>query len=192
MTEFSCVPIVSIQRDGDGTLVERHLSWAVLVDTDAVQVPGPVDWLRDPDITFEVLLASRRQNGSGVVERIRPSRVTIFKVDGAPDDDASAVISLDRPSRHRPSGSLFDPVNFAAALAADTIIWQALEALGSIDPQVRLLPLDAVLAPVAEWERTRREQMVRDQIGSPDDIARGLCCAWGACKRCMTCGDPWW
>src|SRR4051794_36275965 len=106
MPGVPCQPVVSIQRDGAGTAVDRHLSWGVLVDADAVLVPGPLDWLRESKITFEVLLASARRAGPGVVERIRPRRAEVAGVETAPDLGAG-LIWLDRPSRHRPSAASF-------------------------------------------------------------------------------------
>ena len=38
---IECQPVVSIQRIAAGDAVMRHLSWGVLVDDDAVIVPGP-------------------------------------------------------------------------------------------------------------------------------------------------------
>jgi hypothetical protein len=191
MAGSSCPGIVSIQRDGHGSALDRHLSWGVLVDTDAVLVPGPVDWLSDPDVTFEVLLASGGRAGPRHVERIRPTRARIVGVED-PGAVPGAVIWMERPAKDRPAVLDFDTALVTAALSREPDLWTALESAGVVDRRVRTMPLDTALTPVVAYERRVREAMVRTNLQPPGSTAGFLCCWFMRCLYCDTCGDPWW
>jgi hypothetical protein len=186
-----CVGVVSIQRDGAGDAVDRHLSWGMLVDADAVIVPAPLDWLRDPDVTFQVLIASARRTGPGLVERIQVRSATTIGLAAQPDG-AAAMLRLAQPSAHRPFAEGFDSAAIEAALGADPDVWTALEITGVLPADVRTFPVSEVLGPVSIWERDRRENLVRDRIDTPGGVIGILCCWIIRCNRCETCAGPWW
>jgi hypothetical protein len=168
------------------------LSWGVLVDIDAVLVPGPLDWLHDPEITFEVLVASARREGPGIVERIRVASAQTLGLTERPDG-AVAMLRLAHESAHRPYAESFDEAAIEAALTGDPDVWAALEGTGVLPRDVRTLPVDDVLGPVATWERQIREGLTRDRSADDPSHAVGLLCCWiFRCNRCGTCPDQWW
>lgn len=190
---IECQPVVSIQQDVEGDAVARHLCWGVLVDDDVVVVPGPLGWLRDTSVVLEVLLASARRSGPGVVERIRLRHAEISGLRSVADD-AAAILRLASPSRHRPFPSRCDRDELAARLTENPNVWTALEDVGAVPKGVPDLPVSAVLGPVARWERQRREQLVRDGlVAKPVDVASSWCCAaFPICCRHIQCVGPWW
>ncbi|MDQ3276335.1 MAG: hypothetical protein M3Q39_15250 [Actinomycetota bacterium] len=161
------------------------------MDNDAVAVPGPLDWLRDPDVTFEVLIASKRNQGPGVVERIRVRAAEVFGLESNPDGSV-ALLRLERPSEHRPNAEILDTDKAEAALAANPDLWMVLEETGGLPAGIRELPVDAVLGPIVEWERERRAKLVRVRLGNPSDTVALRCCFWSGCQRCRKCPGNWW
>lgn len=191
MPTKACQAVVSIQRFGLGDAIERHLSWAVQIDVDCVLVPGPLDWLRDPEVDFEVLLASGTRSGPTLVERIRPVRAQIVAAQGAPDG-AVAAIWLERASVNRPVVHELVDAAFVAAVETEPDLWRAFESTGVIDAGMLRLPVDVVLAPVVVWERARRSRLVRrDLVLAPHEMPAIFCCWLMACWRCHDCGS-WW
>jgi hypothetical protein len=186
--DWSCPGVVSIQRIAAGDAVDRHLSWALLVTNDLVVAPAPLDWLRDPKVDFEVLVASARHKGPGVVERIRVRRADIVGLDGAPSG-AAAILQLEHRSRHRPHTAEFVRDEFEAVLAEEADVWQALATVGAVPRDLLDQEVLPVLGPVASWERARRANSVHERLSSPPELAATWCCLD---KCCAACVGRWW
>jgi hypothetical protein len=190
---MGCEPVVTIQRRSAADLIEGHLSWGVLIDRDRVLVPAPLDWLQDPDIDFEVLLASARQGGRGLVERIAVTRADVRGVkDG--EEQAFAILTLAYESRHTAvRGTAYDPETLTSRLADSPDVWTALEEVGEVPPGVRDYPVAQVLEPVMRWEAIKRREIVRYRLEpSPDDASLNWCCLFHICTRCHECPGHWW
>jgi hypothetical protein len=187
-----CEPMVSIQRLTAGDLVTGHLAWGVLIDSDLVVVPGPLDWLLDPTVQFDVLLASGRRNGPGVVERLKADQAEVVGLQANPDG-AAAVLRLASPSIHKPSrGGAFDAQELGARLAAASSVWEALESVGEVPTGLLDLPVDRVLGPVNEWELIRRRDLVGINLSPTfDEAGIKWCCIFRRCP-CDLCAGPWW
>lgn len=186
--DWSCPGVVSIQRIAAGDAVDRHLSWAVLVTNDLVVAPAPLDWLRDPEVDFEVLVASARHEGAGVVERIRVRRADIVGLDKAPSG-AAAILQLEHRSRHRPDVGGFERDEFKAVLAEEVDIWQALATVGAVPRDLLDQEVRPVLGPVASWERARRANSVHERLYSRSELVGRWCCPF---KCCADCVGRWW
>lgn len=185
--DWSCPGVVSIQRIAAGDAVDRHLSWAVLVTNDLVVAPAPLDWLRDPEVDFEVLVASARRAGPGVVERIRVRRADVVGLDGAPGG-AAAILRLEHRSRHRPHAGEFERDEFEAVLAGETgevDIWRALVAVGAVPGDLLDREVLPVLGAVASWERARRAGSVHERLSSPRELTGSWCCVFKCCDDCV-------
>lgn len=186
--------VVSVQRVTAVNAVEGHLAWGVLFDRDRVAVPGPLAWLHDVTVRFEVLLASARRDGRGAVERIAVDRAEVF---GLRDyvEGAVAVLQLTRPAQHGDSRiGVVEEEAFAARVAEHHDIWRALEESGAVSPELRERRRQ-VLEQVVSWEEIARRDLVRDRLStSPGDVSvSGFCCLIRACPPpCAGCGDPWW
>jgi len=186
-------PVVSVQRVAAGDAVARHLAWGALVDADVVVAPTPAAWLLDPEVTFEVLLASSRRTGPGVTERLPVRQAALAGLQGSPDG-AIAVLRLAHPSAHRPFTGAGDVDDLARRLAEAEDVWAALEEAGAVPRGVRNLPVEAVLGPVAAWEREHRARLVRNAlVETPGQLAYSLCC-WllPVCCRGLESPGPWW
>jgi hypothetical protein len=187
-----CEPVVSIQRLTAADTITGHLAWGVLMDSDLVLTPGPLDWLRDPTVQFEVLLASARRNGPGVVERIKAEQAEVFGLQANPDG-AVAVLRLAQPSQHKPfRGAAYDAREFGERLAGAPSVWEALETVGDVPGGLLDLPVDRVLGPVNEWELIRRRDLVRINLSpTPDEVGIKWCCIFRRCP-CDLCQGRWW
>ncbi|WP_212993186.1 hypothetical protein [Actinoplanes auranticolor] len=175
-----------------GDAVDRHIVFGELVDADAVVVPGPLDWLRDPAIDFEVLIASSRRGGPGHVERVRVRQAEVIGVDSGPEG-ACAVLRLERAAAHRPyAGGRFDGDRLRTELEGYPDVWRGLCAIGAVRTELTDLDKDRVLRPVADWEAARRAALVRERLVSPAEVAQLKCCIFVICWWCQECRGDWW
>lgn len=184
-----CAGVVSVQRVSAANAVDGHLSWGALIDSNAVIAPAGGEWLTDPGVEFEVLLASARERGPGYVERIRVKRANVVAVTSA--EPSLLNLKLIDHARHRPSVGTFDKDVFLSRLRENPDIWQAL-----VD--MRVIPVDpsdydeeVVLGPVVEWERSRRIDLVREKLIDPRDVTGFTCCPI-VCFWCEPCPRRWW
>jgi hypothetical protein len=161
------------------------------VDDDAVIVPGPLDWLRNPDVTFEVLIASARNGGPGLIERIRVRAAEIIGLAAHPDGSIG-MLRLERPSKHRPYAETFDMDALEQELGAQPDIWAALQVTGNVPPGIQGRDVSAVLGPLVNWERQEREELVNERLGDPQGSVRVICCVFVSCSRCFICSGEWW
>jgi len=156
-----------------------------------VLAPGPLDWLRDPAVGFEVLLASAVDADTGAVERLGVSRVEIFGRRTGPGGEI-AVLHLESPSRHRPYTGQVDDAALARAVRHSGDVWGALVEHGAL-PDIRDREPAIVLARVADWERAARERLVVDRT---DDELPPLppifCCFFHFCRKCFSDQGTWW
>jgi len=183
-----CEPVVSVQRTGVSDAVEGHIAWGALMSQDLVAVPGPLDWLRDDSLLFEVLVASARQDEPGFVERIRPEKVTILGVTDRPEA-AAAVFRLTHPTRHQPAVKSFHRRDFEAVLASDPDVWTALEAVRAVPAGIQDFPRDQILGPVRDWEAVLRRDLVRDHSrGTVGELGSLWCSFVPWCD----CPGRWW
>lgn len=183
-----CEPVVSIQRVGAADAVDGHLSWGVLVEPDLVVAPGPLDWVRDDAVSWEVLLASANSgNRPGFVERIRLERVEVLGFDAHPEG-AAAALRLTQPSRHRPVGAAFDSEAFRDGLAGSPDVWAALEGCRAVPPGIRDRVPAQILPVVDAWEDTLRRRLVRTRgFQDPGAISVQWCKIFKTCD----CSDRW-
>jgi hypothetical protein len=187
---YSCPPVVSVQRIDRGDATKRHLSWGILVDPGVVIAPGPAEWLRDPEVEFEVLIASVSKSGAVAVERIPVRRAEFLGLKSNPSG-AAVQLYLVHPSKHRPYvNDDFDDEALQVALNGGADLWTALEISYGVPKGVRERPVD-VLDPVVRWERERRDSLVRqrlvDDAGGVVDI---ICCIWWVCHSgCKDCPE---
>jgi hypothetical protein len=187
----SCEAVVSIQLATAPDAVSGFLGWGALIDQNRVITSGPLDWLRDPTVRFNVLLASARRGGPGVVERLEVEHAEIVGLSTNPDG-AAAVLHLAQPSAHKHIVSAaISADDIATALRTEPDVWTALEAVGAVPAGLLQLPVDRVLGPVEEWERIKRENLVTSNLSpTPGDAGFHVCCMFFACP--CDCPGPWW
>jgi hypothetical protein len=182
---YPCTPVVSIQRVDAGSARDRHRSWGVLVDADVVVAP-PLDGFADPQVGFEVLLASRPADGSFMIERIAVQRIERYGLN-ANLDLAVLAFRLAVPSRHRAYLGTYDLAAFAAAFAGSPDAWAALVAGGVVPRDVLDRPLDALDPIVAEEQRRRRDGVEDHGYDQVVDLLQGWCCIFHICHNCFLC-----
>jgi hypothetical protein len=180
-------PIVSIQRIDSGSAKERHLSWGVLADCDTVLSP-PFAAIHDPDVDFEVLIASSYLDGSFKIERIAVRRIDLCGLRGHVRL-AVPFFHLAQSSHH--TGRLQEPQDlngFLRTAAATGDAWEMLEKYGVIPTYVRRRRL-SVLDVVVEEERRRRADLVVNRLREMGDVEFWPCCMvhWSCCRL----GIPW-
>lgn len=183
-------PVVSIQRLGTADPVEAHLAWGRLIGNEQVVVSGPFDWLEAVPSGVQVLLASARRHGPGVVERLDVAGIRVLGMQPE-NDGAVALVTLARPSAHAHARLSMDLGEFEAALAVNSNVQEILESMGVLRPEINLLDPSAVLGPVGEWEQVRRNSLVRLSLSSnPGDVGILWCFFWSPWCRDRT--EKWW
>ncbi|TCC51509.1 hypothetical protein E0H73_41060 [Kribbella pittospori] len=182
---------MSIQRREAGSLAEGHLAWGVLAAPDMIIVHGPLGWLHDTGVVFDVLLAGAEPVGPGTVERIEAKQADIVGLGGdAEGAGAIAVITLSHRSRYQPQVASTAPSELRSALEQESNIWNALERLEAVPSGVRDRSPSDVFGPIEEWEINRRHGLiVSTELGGLDEVIL----KW--CRITRTCDCPssqWW
>jgi hypothetical protein len=180
-------PVISLQaRGNDATPWEGHLATGLLVDTNIVMIPAPPGPLLEPGADFEVVLIPESLGGEGFVERIRPTRIDVFRVQAAVDAPLVAFVKLTQPSQYPPLTGRLDGCTLINALRAhDGDVWTTLESLGAISAEVRQGPSEAILRQLPRIEHEQRVRLWRDHVFDLNDpVAWNICWIVPWCDPC--------
>lgn len=178
---FPAPPVVSLQRPGAGTALDRHVSWAVLVAPDIVLAPAPEKELVDLSQRFEVLITSAPRRAQVVAERIVVQHVQVLRPKAAAG--GLAILTLRTASRHFPFVSDADPRDAGPLLDQGLTFWAALEKIGAVPPGTLEQPL-GLLRGAVKVEQAEVDASLRvDEPAAGETEALKLCCViwWRTC-----------
>jgi hypothetical protein len=182
--------VVSLQvRGAEDRPWEGHLAAGLLFDIDVVVAPTPPSSLLDRSIEFEVLIIPMQLRSSDLVERIRPARIDVLRLQGTPDPPIAAIIRLTQPSRHPLMLGSYDECDLRRAFRDHGDMWAALESLEAIPGGLRDGPSQDVLRRVPQIEREQRLALRRDyEIPSFNNWP--WCIFTPRCEPCNPLGPP--
>jgi hypothetical protein len=165
---------------------EGHRSVGLLVEPDVVLVPEMAEDLLNADRDFEVLVIPLPLRLDGIIERHRPRRLDVVRVEGV-DGPASANIQLATPSRYLSRMKDFDGCDFVNRLAAldRQQVWAILEEMEVVPPGTKDKLPEGVLRSVSYIERLQRRPYRRHTVArSLGEAGEWWCLFTPKCHEC--------